>query len=182
MKTHEWSSEQRCKALGLIEGKRHSLSEITNIVNIPKGTLSDIKKRGTGISKHRSGRPKKLTTRDKRRIKRFIRTNRYTRRVTLSRLKSILRLNAHENTIHKALIELGYNHRVACRRPFLNKHDKKRRLEFAKNHVDWTEEWASVIFCDEMSIKLFMERKTKDYVWRKADEEFHPDCINYQKY
>jgi len=26
-----------------------------------------------------------------------------------------------------------------------------------------------------------MERRTQDYVWRKADEEFHPDCINYQK-
>ena len=26
-----------------------------------------------------------------------------------------------------------------------------------------------------------MERHAKDYVWRKVDEEFHPDCINYQK-
>jgi len=33
-----------------------------------------------------------------------------------------------------------------------------------------------------MSVKLFMERKTRDYVWRKADEEFHPDSINYQKW
>jgi transposase len=181
MKTHEWSEGQRYKALGLIEGKRHSLSEITDIVNIPKGTLSDIKKRGTGISKPRSGRPKKLTARDERRIKRFIRTNKFTRRVTLSQLKSILQLNAHENTIHKALIELGYNQRVARRRPFLNERDKERRLQFAKGHVNWTEEWASVIFCDEMSIKLFMERNTKDYVWRNKDEEFHPDCINYQK-
>jgi len=32
-----------------------------------------------------------------------------------------------------------------------------------------------------MSVKLFMERKTRDYVWRKANEEFHSDCINYQK-
>jgi len=33
-----------------------------------------------------------------------------------------------------------------------------------------------------MSVKLFMERKTHNFVWRKADEEFHPDCINYQKH
>ena len=27
-----------------------------------------------------------------------------------------------------------------------------------------------------------MERSTQDWVWRKADEEFHPDCINYKKH
>ena len=48
--------------------------------------------------------------------------------------------------------------------------------------MSWTiEDWAQVLFCDETSIQLFMERRTQDYVWRKADEEFHPDCINYQK-
>ena len=26
-----------------------------------------------------------------------------------------------------------------------------------------------------------MERNARDYVWRKVDEEFHPDCINYER-
>jgi hypothetical protein len=26
-----------------------------------------------------------------------------------------------------------------------------------------------------------MECSTLDWVWRKADEEFHPDCIDYKK-
>ena len=48
--------------------------------------------------------------------------------------------------------------------------------------MSWTiEDWAQVLFCDETSIQLFMERRTQDYVWRTADEEFHPDCINYRK-
>ena len=126
--------------MGLIEGKRHSLNEIINITNIPKDILSDIKKRGTDLSKHRNDRPKTLTSRDKHRIERFIRINKSTRRITLSRLKSILRLRVHENIIHKALIELDYNRRIACHRPFLNKHDKKRRFQFAKNHMIWNEE------------------------------------------
>ena len=37
------------------------------------------------------------------------------------------------------------------------------------------------MFSDEMAIKLFMERHTKDYVWRNEAEEFHPDCINYER-
>ena len=100
----------------------------------------------------------------------------------MSRLKSIFSLDVHENTIRKALEEAGYHHRVARRRPFLNKRDRKRRLKFAKEHKNWTvEDWSTVLFSDEVAIKLFMERHVRDYVWRKAVEEFHPDCINYHR-
>src|SRR2546423_1418939 len=39
MKTREWSPARRNQALGLVAGGRHSLHEITNITNIPKGTI-----------------------------------------------------------------------------------------------------------------------------------------------
>src|SRR5439155_24577808 len=29
---------------------------------------------------------------------------------------------------------------------------------------------------------LFTERRSKDYVWRTAEEEFHPDCIDYARH
>ena len=55
-------------------------------------------------------------------------------------------------------------------------------MKFAKEHQDWTvEQWASVLFSDEMAVKLFMERHVKDYVWRTVDEEYHPHCINYER-
>lgn len=182
MKRHEWSSTSRGKALGLCADPKNSLQDITNIINIPKSTVHAIKTRDTGINKPRSGRPKKISTRDIRQIIRYIRTNKSTRRITLSQLKSMFSLNIHENTIQKALQEAGYHSRVARRRPFLNKRDRKRRLKFAQEHKNWTvEDWSGVLFSDEMAIKLFMERHVRDYVWRKADEEFHPDCISYQK-
>lgn len=180
MKTHEWSPTSRGKVLGLGADPRNSLQDITNIINIPKSTVSAIKSRGTGINKPRSGRPRKLSARDVRQIVRFLRTNRMTRRYGLQQLKKYFKLCVHENTIRNALQEAGYHHRVARRRPYLNKRDRKRRLKFAKEHKDWTvEDWARVLFSDEMAVKLFMERHVRDYVWRKADEEFHPDCINY---
>ena len=53
-------------------------------------------------------------------------------------------------------------------------------MKFAKEHRDWTvEDWGKVLFSDEMAVKLFMERHTRDYVWRKTNEELHPDCIDY---
>ena len=32
-----------------------------------------------------------------------------------------------------------------------------------------------------MSVKVGMERSTRDWIWRKTDEEFHSNCIGYQK-
>ena len=113
MKTREWSPKWRNEALDLIAGGRHSLTEITNITNIPKGMLSDIKKRKTAETKPRSDRPKKLTEHDKHRIEIHIHLNSQTRRSTLLQLRKDLHLDATENNIRKALRELGYDHKVA---------------------------------------------------------------------
>jgi len=178
MKRHEWSPTSRGKALGLCAAGTHPLREITQIINIPKSTVEDIETRGTGISKPRSGRPRKLSPRDIRQIIRHIRINKHTRRLSLSTLKNDLHLSVHEHTIHSALQKAGYFHRVARHCPYFNKLDRSRRLKFAKEHKDWTkEQWAHVLFSDEMAVKLFMERRPKDYVWR-TEEEYHPDCIN----
>lgn len=82
----------------------------------------------------------------------------------------------------KALNELGYHRRVARRRCLLKEIDYKRRLAFARAHRHWTEEdWDRVIFTDEMSIKIAMERLSVLWVWRKSDEKYHKDCVEERK-
>lgn len=180
VKTHEWSPTSRGKALGLHASGRIPFREITNITSIPKTTAQAINTRGTGINKPRSGRPKKLSSRDIRQIVRYIHTNKSTRRVTLKTLKNDFHLDVHENTLRAALKEAGLSHRVARHRPYLNKRDRCRRLKFAKEHKDWTvKQWGDVLFSDEMAVQLFMQRHTKDWIWRTKEEEYHPDCINY---
>jgi len=182
MKRHEWSPTSRGKALGLCAAGTHPLREITQIINIPKSTVEDIETRGTGISKPRSGRPRKLSPHDIHQIIRHIRINKHTRRLSLSTLKNDLHLSVHKHTIHTALQKAGYFHRVARHHPYFNKLNRSQRLKFAKEHKDWTkEQWAHVLFSDEMAVKLFMERCSKDYVWRTTEEEYHPDCINYAR-
>src|SRR5438270_6725521 len=147
VKTHEWSPTSRGKVLGLGADSRNSLQDITEIVNIPRSTVSSIKSQGTGINKPRSGRPRKLSTRDIWQIVRFLHTNKTTCRYSLTQLKDYFKLEVHENTIRKTLQEAGYCHRVARCRPYLNKWDRKCRLKFAKEHRDWTvEDWGKVLF------------------------------------
>src|SRR5438046_9704666 len=90
----------------------HPLREITKIINIPKSTIEDINTRGTAITKPRPGHPKKVSIRDIRQIIRYIRTNKSTRRISLTHLKRIFHFNVHEYTIRNALQKVGYDHRV----------------------------------------------------------------------
>src|SRR5579859_7666294 len=182
MKNREWTPKCRSRALGLIEGRRHSLREISHITNIPLGTLGDLKKRGTPITKPRSSRPPKLSECTKRQIEYHIHRNHSTRRLSAIQIIRDLQLKVSETTLKFALRDIGYTHCIARQRPFLKKYDRKRRLQFAKNHAHLTvDDWKAYIFTDEMSVKVGMERCTQDWVWRKADEEFHADCINYRK-
>jgi transposase len=168
--------------LGLILGDRHSLSEISQITNIPKGTISDIKKRKSPLNKPRSGRPPKLSERHKRQIVFHITKNHKSRRLSTSTIIQDLQLQVSPDTLKRTLKSLGYNHRIARRRPFLKKLDRKRRLQFAKKHLHLTvEDWKAYIWTDEMSVKVGMERSTRDWIWRRTDEEFHSDCIDYRK-
>ena len=163
--------------MGLRADPNNSLQDITNIINIPKSIIRAINQRGMGINKPQETVFTRCTSNYK-----IYSTNKSTCRITLTRLKKLFLFHIHENTIRNALQKAGYHHRIARRRPYLNKRDRKRRLKFAKEHKNWTtEDWARVLFSDEMAIKLFMERHTRDYVWRKTDEALHPDCINYEK-
>ena len=33
-----------------------------------------------------------------------------------------------------------------------------------------------------MSVKVEMQRSTRDWVWRRDNKEFHPGCIDYRKH
>jgi len=182
MKTHEWTPKRWSRALGLIQGGRHSLSEISHITNIPKGSLGNLKKRNIPLNKPWSGHPHKLSIRDKRQIVLHITRNHESRRLSTMSIIQQLQLDIGITQLKLTLQDLGYHHRIARCQPFLKKLDRKRRLQFAKRHAHFTvEDWKAFIWTDEMSVKVGMQRSTRDWVWRKNDEELHPDYIDYRK-
>jgi hypothetical protein len=181
-KKHDWSPKKRSRVLGLIDGGRHTIREISDIVGIPKSTVGDIKTRNIATTKFKCGRPKKLTVHAKRRIERYIKKSRATRRQDCNTIIEELRLNVCATTLMNALLELGYTRSAARRRPLLKELDMKRRLRFARAHKDWTvEDWNRVIFTDEMAIKVGQERTSRVFVWRKKGEEYHKDCVDERK-
>ena len=157
MKTLEWTPKRRSRALGLIQGGRHSLSEISHITNIPKGTLGDLKKRNSPLNKVRSGHPFKLSVGNKCQIVFHITRNHESCRLSTMSIIQDLHLNIGITQLKHTLKDLGYNHRIARHQPFLKKLDRKRRLQFARRHAHFTvEDWKAFIWTDEMSVQVGM--------------------------
>ena len=113
MKTVEWTPKCRSRALSLIEGSRHSLSEINQITNIPHRTLRSLRMRNNPLNKMRSGRPPELSPRHKCQIAFHITRNHQSHRLSVFSIIRDLQLQVHPNTVKHALKDLGYNHRIA---------------------------------------------------------------------
>ena len=159
IKTHEWTPRKRSQVLGLTNGGRHSIREIARLVNMPRSTVYNIQLRGTPNSKPKMGRPRVLTAHDKRRINLYIKKSQQTRQQSPDDIIKTLDLSCGRTTLIDAIHELGYRRCVARKRPHLKKLDYKCQLTFAKKYKDWTvEDWKRVIFTDEMSIKVGMDR------------------------
>ena len=67
--------------------------------------------------------------------------------------------------------------RIPCRKPLISKKNQKVRLDFATEHIMWTEEqWNIVPFSEESKFDLFGS-DGKRFVRCKIGERLSPQCI-----
>ena len=67
--------------------------------------------------------------------------------------------------------------RIPYRKPLISKKNQKVRLDFATEHIMWTEEqWNMVHFSDESKLNLFGSND-KRFVRRKNGKRLSPQCV-----
>ncbi|KZS19735.1 Uncharacterized protein APZ42_013747 [Daphnia magna] len=82
-----------------------------------------------------------------------------------------------ETVLRNSLAKNALNGRVAAKKPLLRSANIKKRLAFAKAHVDWSEkQWSRVLFTDESKFEFF-GNKRRIYVRRFANERFKNYCL-----
>ena len=75
------------------------------------------------------------------------------------------------------LTGLGLNSCVATRKPFVSEANRKKWLQFALEHKDWTvEQWKKVMWSDKIRFTLF-QSNGRVRVRREMHEVIHPSCI-----
>lgn len=150
-KSLQFSSEEVVKIWKLkAEGK--SVLQISLILNRSKRGIYSVLQRGEQFKNaYRSGRPRRTTFREDRRIKRMALTD----NLSLNQIKNRLGSQISRDTIRRRITESGFiKKQKLARKPFLKQCHKQARLQWAKQHMHYRDEWINVIFSDEKKWNL----------------------------
>ena len=153
------SFDQRRKTIAsLWANGTQDANTLHKLTSISLSTIYDyIKKLQNGESldpKPRSGRPRKLSSNQRRHLGQLVSSNQYS---TSTKLANIL--NKHHPdlnvTVLNELHNLQYHCTVPKTVPLLTDKHKKCRLEFATKYQYKKQNWNKVIFSDETTIQMF---------------------------
>ena len=101
----------------------------------------------------------------------------YNRRLPLAEVAKLANIKASKRSLRRIFQSEGYNRRIARIKPFLTAQTKEKRLTWATNFADWTEDdFSDVIFSDEAAFNCG-ELSGTIWVTRKPGEEYAEDCL-----
>lgn len=105
----------------------------------------------------RSGRPRKTSKKVDRIIKRKSTADVKKTTTEIAReLKDENLANVSRSTVTRRLHDMGLFGRIGIKKPLISKKNKKARLQFAKDHLNWTiGDWKKVAFSDKSKFNLF---------------------------
>ena len=143
-----------------LSGEGYSQVEIARKMEYSrKGIQTTIKRyKETKSFKNRKGqsRKKSTTAREDRSLKRASLAD---RRKSSSELAAEIREGANKHisarTVRRRLLEVGLKGCKARKKPYLSQANNKKRLEFAKNHENWTpDDWGEIVWSDESNFEV----------------------------
>ena len=86
-------------------------------------------------------------------------------------------IHVSARTVSRRLCERGLHGCVARKKPQLRAYNVMKRLQWAKEHANWTvEQWERVLWSDESPFTIYRERG-RVYVRHRVGEAYHPDCV-----
>ena len=149
------STEMNGKIIGMATpGMTHT--SIGHKLGIGRTTISAVVSRdaarGTVATATRTGRPHRASDRDLCQLQSVHQRN---PRMKIAEVKDQIATSILTHTVHLWAHDLGFNNRVAVKKPFLSDSHQERRLRFAKEHESWTvDQWRSVLWTDESSFEI----------------------------
>lgn len=180
-KTKELSLIQRSNIVAL-HSEGISLTALATRFSVHISTIKRVcqKQRATGSIENlrRSGRRKSTTDRQDRLMVRIAMQNRTTSSHNIKQqFFSQTQCNITSQTVRNRLHSEGLRSRVAPKKVMISAINKRKRLQWAQQHRNWTsEDWARVIWSDETPVQL-VQTKQRRYVWCLPHERLSSGMI-----
>ena len=147
--------------------------DISEHLKIPRPTVSLCLRMPETPTKPKGRRPI-LSTPFRILLVRHATENAEQRRKTREEIAKELGITVCRRSLIKAFEKELYHRRKATEKPFLTEQHKADRLQWAWEHVNWTDsQWATIGWSDEMSVHA---GPNEVWITRKAEERFLCDC------
>ena len=141
-----------CGQINAYHKENKSIRQISLLINKSKNVISNYLKDPENHGKKvRSGRPPKLTNRDKRKILRLA----SNKTISRQQIKNDLNKPVSKWTIGRVLNSsphLVYKKKKA--KPKLTEQHKLNRLQWARERMGWTKKWENIVWSDEKKFNL----------------------------
>ncbi|RFU33865.1 hypothetical protein B7463_g2519, partial [Scytalidium lignicola] len=126
--------------------------------------------------KPKSGRQPLLNPAQRNLLIEWVCSSATNRRVEWYQIPAILGWNCKVYAIATAFKLEGFSRRSALKKPKLSPDNVFKRLQWALEHLNWTEDqWFSILWTDEIWVRPGKHRKVK--VTRRKGEALHKDCV-----
>ncbi|KAG1166703.1 hypothetical protein G6F36_012840 [Rhizopus arrhizus] len=160
--------EDRKNTIELYLRQGFSYHKIAKMVKVSSSTVHKIRlKVGLPARNDKGGRPKALTKREQQHLVRAITADGLENAVQAQQsLEQNLGKSVSVDTVRRALKDAGLVSFVKLKKPLINERNRKRRLQWARQHIDWTvNDWMNVIWSDETKVNRFGS-DGKSYAWK----------------
>ncbi|GBN37285.1 hypothetical protein AVEN_160868-1 [Araneus ventricosus] len=159
-----------------------SLTETARLVDCSRSAVVSIHAKwiddgDTSSRRQGVGRPRVIKEKGRRRLFLLVKRN---RRLTVAQLTAQYNAgpsaSVSENTVQQALLDMGLCSRRPTRVPLLTKRHRQLRLQWAREHRDWTmDEWKRVAWSDEARFLIHLV-DGRVRVRRLPGEKLLPSC------
>ena len=131
----------------------------------------------TGSNQNRkSGRPRCTTKQEDKYISTFSRNRRLTGPQLAASLNGTCKMPVSTSTVKRRLRDTGLLGRVAKKKPYLRRANKRKWLRWAKEHRHWTEEdWKKMLWTDKSKFEVFGSHR-RTFV-RRRSEKMLEECL-----
>lgn len=167
-KTKEISQQVREKIV-LCYQEGQGYKKIAERLRVSRDTVKSIvkkfKEHGTVKNLPGRGRKQKMSASALRYMNRKVQKNPRTAAIDLQTDLEQAGTSVSKSTVRRMLYSQGFHARTPRRTPLLTQKHKKKRLEYAKGHLDKPlKYWQTVLWTDETKLELFGPMDQR-YVW-----------------